>query len=63
MTGDRAAVERAGVAHAQLALRVAWLREHGWRMFAVDPSGQLSAALWDHADLLEALDVEGRWDR
>jgi hypothetical protein len=31
-------------------------------MFGVDQSGQLSAQLWDFADLLEVLDQEGRWD-
>jgi hypothetical protein len=42
-------------------LRVAWLRAHGHRLFAVDPTGQTSAALWDFADLLEATENEGRW--
>lgn len=47
--------------HADLALRVAWLRVHGHHMFDLDPTGQTSAQLWDFADLLEALDAEGRW--
>lgn len=47
--------ERAG-----LVLRIAWLRVHGHRMFEVDRSGQLSAQLWDLADLLERLDRDGR---
>lgn len=46
---------------ADLALRVAWLRVHGHRMFAVDPTGRTSAQLWDFADLLEVLEAEGRW--
>jgi hypothetical protein len=46
---------------ANRVLRIAWLREHGRRMFGVDLTGQLSAQLLDFADLLEALDAEGRW--
>lgn len=46
---------------ASLALRVAWLRVQGDLLFDVDQSGQLSAQLFDLADLLEALDAEGRW--
>jgi hypothetical protein len=49
--------------HAELALRVAWLRVQGHLMFEVDTTGQTSAQLWDFADLLEVLDVEGRWGR
>ncbi len=45
-----------------LALRCAWLREHGHRLFTVDPSGQLSAQLWDFADLLEVAQSRG-WFR
>ena len=46
---------------ADLTIRVAWLRATGWDMFNVDLSGQTTAALWDFADLLEALEDEGRW--
>jgi hypothetical protein len=45
---------------AALALRIAWLRVHGHRMFEVDRTGQLSAQLWDLADLLETLERDGR---
>lgn len=45
---------------ADLALRIAWLRVTGQQMFEVDPGGQLSANLFDLADLLEALDRDGR---
>ena len=46
--------------HAELALRVAWLRTHAEMLYEVDPSGLLSAQLLDLADLLEALDRDGR---
>lgn len=45
---------------ADLALRIAWLRVHAERMYDVDEGGQLSAQLRDLADLLEALDRDGR---
>jgi hypothetical protein len=48
---------------AALVERVAWLRAQGGQLYGVDPRGQLSAALYDFADLLEVLDDEGWWDR
>jgi len=41
------------------ALRVAWLRVHAGLLYEVDPGGQLSAQLFDLADLLEVLDQRG----
>lgn len=46
--------------HAELALRIAWLRVHAEQMYDVDERGLLSAQLLDLADLLEALDRDGR---
>ena len=46
---------------ANLALRCAWLREHGRRLFDLD--GQLAAQLADFADLLEVADELGWFQR
>jgi hypothetical protein len=48
---------------ADLEMRLAWLRVTGHEMFAIDDSGQLSAHLWDFADLLKVADHEGWFDR
>jgi hypothetical protein len=40
---------------ADSALTAAWLRVHADLCYAIDPSGQLSAHLRDHADCREAL--------
>jgi hypothetical protein len=40
---------------ADAALTVAWLKVHADLCYAIDPSGQLSAHLRDHADCREAL--------
>jgi hypothetical protein len=45
--------------NADTALHVAWLRVHADLCYAVDPSGRLSAQLWDHARCIEAM-AEGR---
>lgn len=44
-------------------LRCAWLRHHAELLYAVDPSGLLSAQLADFADLLEAVASDGRLER
>jgi len=46
-------------AKAEAALTVAWLKVHADLCYAIDPSGQLSAHLRDHADCREAM-AEGR---
>ncbi|MCW2763609.1 MAG: hypothetical protein JWR85_3810 [Marmoricola sp.] len=38
---------------ADIALRCAWLRHHAYELREVDRTGQLTAALFDFADLLE----------
>jgi hypothetical protein len=53
----RALRARSDQMHANLALRCAWLREHGRRLFDLD--GQLAAQLLDFADLLEVADRLG----
>jgi hypothetical protein len=47
------------VQFADLQLHVAWLRVHADLCYAVDPTGLLSAQLWDHAYCIEAI-AEGR---
>lgn len=47
--------------HADLVMRCAWLRVHADLLYEVDPSGQLSAHLLDHAGCLEAIDRKGRF--
>lgn len=49
----RAMDARAAEKAADVAVRCAWLRVHADLLREVDPSGQLTAQLYDFADLLE----------
>jgi hypothetical protein len=57
VAGDGATLDR----RADHELRIAWLRVHAELLYALDNGGQLSAALLDFADLLEAVEREGWW--
>jgi hypothetical protein len=62
-TSSNAELRLAFEHRASVELRMAWLRVMGHEMFAIDDSGQLSAHLWDFADLLEVADRNGWFDR
>ena len=44
---------REDTVYADVMLRCAWLREHALRLLETEPSGALSAQLYEFADLLE----------
>lgn len=48
-------IARGTVDRTELVLRCAWLRHHAYELRDLDATGQLTAALFDHADLLEAV--------
>lgn len=55
----RTALEQRDERAADLAIACAWLRVHSDLLRPFDQSGQLSASLADHADLLEVAQREG----